>query len=390
MILFEKNNGTWKIPPDIFGKAFGVWHSLGEGATSEPYNEALKLVGLPKVDSLDVILANSEMCTALAGNAEACGIMKENYTVDMTLAIDSTLWNEGLNLLNYKCTLKCYLYHSGNTCDAITNGWAVYPTDGEISFNADHIKIAGYSECTVHTGQQIDMTGYKKLVSHQTGYQWVTGYGYAVASVKFGHGQSRVNHEYNVSQGANTPQGRNDGDHPIHKATLIVDAKQGSAFVKGTVWGAVVNDMSPKGAMYIYNVYLEPPAGFAPYTVFNVTTESMENAKGEIVNWHSGRYSIVDDTITVTSGDNKITCNRTGKLHVYMKGRNSTGVGNTCALSLYKNGTKVGGITISANTTGVYETDIDVTNGDYLQIKQDGTMDGGLYIQAGSYLEWVQ
>lgn len=226
--------------------------------TLEPYNEALRLVGLSKVNSLDAILADSEMCNALAGNAEACNIMKSNYTVDMTFAIDSTLWNEGLNLLNYKCTLKCYLYHSGNTCDAITNGWAVYPTDGEKAFNSDHIKIAGYSECTVHTGQQIDMTGYKKLVSHQTGYQWVTGYGYAAAHVKFGHGQSRVNHEYNVSQGANTPQGRNDGDHPIHKATLIVDAKQGSAFVKGTAWGAVVNDMSPKSAMYIYNVYLEP------------------------------------------------------------------------------------------------------------------------------------
>ena len=79
------------------------------------------------------------------------------------------------------------------------------------------------------------------------------------------------------------------------------------------------------------------------YTVFSVTTESMENVKGDIVNWHSGRFSVTDNTMSVTAGSNTITCNRSGSVYVYMKGRNSTGVGNTCNLSLYKNGSKVGG-----------------------------------------------
>lgn len=244
MIPFKKINGTWKTPSVIFGKAFGVWHSLGDGGSSgggdneptipidyydlfmptatpsagygvvsklvkleagdvitfvqtgsdsifrnefslytgdvqegkypahyyenltaiwsnlgftgtaevtieqdglycfnayngiafdsimvtkafalEAFNEALKLVGLGKVDSLSMVLASSEMCTALAGNAKAVAIMKAYYGADMASAIDSN-WNDGLNLLNYKCGLKCYIYKYGSQCSNITGGWS--------------------------------------------------------------------------------------------------------------------------------------------------------------------------------------------------------------------------------------------------------------------------
>lgn len=74
----------------------------------EPYNEALALVGLNRVSSLDDIMVNSDMCTALAGNSEASTIMKTNYSSEITTAINSN-WSEGLNALSYKCGLSCTL-----------------------------------------------------------------------------------------------------------------------------------------------------------------------------------------------------------------------------------------------------------------------------------------
>lgn len=80
--------------------------------SSEPFNEALALVGYSDFATLDDVLSNTAVCNALAGNAEAYGIMKANYSGEMTSAIDSN-FNAGLSLLNYKCGLKCAIYKNG-------------------------------------------------------------------------------------------------------------------------------------------------------------------------------------------------------------------------------------------------------------------------------------
>lgn len=73
-----------------------------------PYNLALSKVGLNPVDSLDVILSNSEMCAALAGNDEASLIMEINYATEIAEALEAS-WSEGLNKLSHACNLSCTL-----------------------------------------------------------------------------------------------------------------------------------------------------------------------------------------------------------------------------------------------------------------------------------------
>ena len=138
MIPWTKAKGNWREPSTIWCKAVGAWHELG-GTVCNGYNDALALVGLPSVDSLDSVLSNSDYCAALAGNAEAYGIMKANYSAEMVEAINSA-WNEGLNTLNYKCGFKCWLFRSGSQCAAITGGWSTsnkgYVNDLAIGINS--------------------------------------------------------------------------------------------------------------------------------------------------------------------------------------------------------------------------------------------------------------
>ena len=176
MIPWLNVKGTWKEPSAIWGKANGVWHDLGN--VNEPYNEALALVGLDKVDSLSVLLASSEMCTALAGNAEAYGIMKENYSADMTSAIDSG-FNDGLNLLNYKSRLKCYLIKAINNCSNITGGYVKFSGDTcnlSFSMQNDGLHITFSIRGTVGTVNKIEVAEFSKVVINGSGFDTTAGY----------------------------------------------------------------------------------------------------------------------------------------------------------------------------------------------------------------------
>lgn len=119
----------------------------------EPFNEALLFAGLPKAGSLEEVLTNDETCTALAENVASYSIMKENYSADMTSAIDSN-WNEGLNLLNYRGGLKCYLFKAGNQCAGITGGW-VTGNKGYVSGSALGVNSGSSSYSTVCTNNKI-------------------------------------------------------------------------------------------------------------------------------------------------------------------------------------------------------------------------------------------
>ena len=168
----------------LFSKKNGVWLMVS-GGKKEPYNEALALVGKGKAGSLDEVLGNSEYCTALAGNAEAVAIMKDNYSADMTTAIDSA-WNDGLNLLNFTCGLDFYLYYPGNQCTAVSGGWeyktsgSVHTQDGAPTYdltNEDYMHIRaksggnysgyGYSPLTFYlynkTARNYKALGYSKI-----------------------------------------------------------------------------------------------------------------------------------------------------------------------------------------------------------------------------------
>ena len=86
------------------------------------YQYAARISGATVQSSLSNTLTNSTVCTAIAGNSTARSTMKSKYSSNMKSYIDSN-WNEGLNLLNFKCNLKCYLYHAGNLCSSVSGGW---------------------------------------------------------------------------------------------------------------------------------------------------------------------------------------------------------------------------------------------------------------------------
>lgn len=139
----------------------------------EAWEEAIELVGYSAA-SLDAVLASSEMCTALAGNAEAYGIMKNNYSSEMTAAIDSN-FSDGLNLLNYKCKLKTYLFKNGNVCSNITGGFKWQnPDSTECAVVDNKLRLSKYSgDSHLWSNNKITMDGFSTL--HWTAGTWRSG-----------------------------------------------------------------------------------------------------------------------------------------------------------------------------------------------------------------------
>ena len=62
-----KVNGKWIPAEDGYEKVNGKWVIAEEAF---PFNDALALVGYDPMDSIDAVLASSDACTALAGNAD--------------------------------------------------------------------------------------------------------------------------------------------------------------------------------------------------------------------------------------------------------------------------------------------------------------------------------
>lgn len=158
--------------------------TLPENGGNEPettvnhFNTALSLVGLGEANSIADVLTNSDSCTALAANSAACSIMKEHYSADMTSMIENN-FNEGLNLLNYRCQLTCFLCKGKSLCTNITGGYerAVYhasnASDAPSGNNGSYIYAhatwlgVGSSYLTVNA---IDTTGYTKAEAYGRTY----------------------------------------------------------------------------------------------------------------------------------------------------------------------------------------------------------------------------
>ena len=126
-----------------------------------PYNQAMKLAGQGTAASLSAVLTNSDYCKAISNNATATKIMKENYSSDITTAIDSN-WNEGLNLLAHNCKLKFYFIR----------GWAGIPYFSETTNG--FYQSGNLNGQRAKTGNMpIDTTGYSAgVVSLNVGSSW--------------------------------------------------------------------------------------------------------------------------------------------------------------------------------------------------------------------------
>lgn len=88
------------------------------------YQQAARTAGAAVQSSLDATLKNSSVCSSIAGNSTAYGIMAAHYKSQMTSYIDSN-WSEGLNFLCYRCKTKCFLLRSTTSyCTNITGGYS--------------------------------------------------------------------------------------------------------------------------------------------------------------------------------------------------------------------------------------------------------------------------
>ena len=168
------------------------------------YQQAARTAGTTVQSSLDATLKNSTVCNAIAGNSTAYGIMKSKYSSDMNSYIDSN-WNAGLNLLNYKCKLKTYVfwYSKANggvgatkfteIQDDVGDAYLTTNSDGSVTFKApttdsNHYAVStpgftttGYSTlyveaaCDWAQGIHIFQNNSKRTtIKEQFGKQWIS------------------------------------------------------------------------------------------------------------------------------------------------------------------------------------------------------------------------
>lgn len=153
----------------LFSKRNCVWLMVSSGK-KEPYNEALALVGIGRVDSLSIVLTNSSYCTALAGNAEAVAIMKANYKNEISSHnISEATFNRGLNALAGAVGVRWYLYRVIGTTyytDLVkwTTSGNMSMTDGNDSMSTRGIRMR--AGCHIVTDNIVDTAIYGTVVAN--------------------------------------------------------------------------------------------------------------------------------------------------------------------------------------------------------------------------------
>lgn len=206
----------------------------------EPWEEALDLVGY-SATSLSEVLTNSTICTALAGNDDAYTIMKENYSAEMTTAIDNNFSN-GLNLLNYKCKLKTYLFKNGNVCSNITGGYKWQnPSATECAVVNNKLYLSKYSgDSHMWSNNKITLDGFSTL--HWTAGTWRSG----------SNSWNKVGFDSSQSSTANYPftAGLETNTSATGSKSLNVSALTGQHYFKAVVYGT--------SYLSLDNVYLTP------------------------------------------------------------------------------------------------------------------------------------
>ena len=214
----------------------------------EPWEEALDLVGY-NASSLDAMLKNSSACAAMAANSSAVSIMKTNYRSQLISYIDSN-WNEGLNLLNYKCGLKCYLFRAGNECSNITGGWAhqeFNAGDGYAQNTGSAIKVK--RECASVTKNKLPLHNFKTIT-----FDAYYDYEYMSSGVEWFRLFSDVN-------GTDYHWGYHDTDTPtqLYKyvgAEYDIARTTYSATITTTTNVAVIVQADTDAGLYVYNIWL--------------------------------------------------------------------------------------------------------------------------------------
>ena len=142
----------------------------------------------------------------------------------MTSYIDSN-FNDGLNLLNYKCGIRCYVYKNGNECSNISGGW--YANGG----NKDtYFMVEAYSAGT--------LVGYTKSTVNITNYSSIT-FNYLHPSpgvpgsedtvCKYGVGSNTSANSYNASGSTTLSLGDDDA---TYTKTVNISSVTGSKYVK--------------------------------------------------------------------------------------------------------------------------------------------------------------
>ena len=133
----------------------------------------------------------------MAGNADAVEIMQEHYSSKMTTAID-TDWNEGLNLLNYKCKLKAYLFRNGYDTGLFSGFTKHVQGSHEIKQNAANIQIqtSSYASVYYYWTNKLALPGYSML-------RWIaSGNGYVGSSDSTNNSSSSVSISMNKARAA--------------------------------------------------------------------------------------------------------------------------------------------------------------------------------------------
>lgn len=214
----------------------------------EPWEEAAALVGYSPA-SLDALLKDSTICTAIAGNATARDIMKTNYSSNMTSYIDSN-FNNGLNLLNFNCKLKCYLYKAGNQCTNITGGWRTQ--QGSASYGSSGItwSISSSDMTIVRTSNTIDFTNFKTLYVKYNAYWSRSGQNVKMGLSTSANLNSDKGDSWVVYNGASSPS---EGA-TTNNATISV----GTSSVSGSYYVKLTEYMWSEASYTVTNVWIIP------------------------------------------------------------------------------------------------------------------------------------
>ena len=209
------------------------------------YQQAARLAGTTVQTSLANTLTNSDVCTAIAGNSTAYGIMKTNYSNDMISYIASN-YNTGLNQLNYVCNLKHYLFKDGATTGIYTT-YQTKTSGGSITTNSGNIFVQASTGqyAMISWSNKISTVGYSNLGMV---YQ-----GVSVSSSTVGHfGLSTT---YNFSTDSDTNYDTKylwPSNTTKSTATISLSSYQGSYYIK-----AGTSASGGTRSMYLYDLYLE-------------------------------------------------------------------------------------------------------------------------------------
>lgn len=123
------------------------------------YQYAARIAGTTPQESLDATLRNATVCSALASNPTAYGIMATHYK-DSLSTYNTNYFSSALNLLCYRCKARTYLLKGTDTCSNITGGWtgltAVsggYTPSGSASgsrvgYTKSNINVSGFTRAT--------------------------------------------------------------------------------------------------------------------------------------------------------------------------------------------------------------------------------------------------